>query len=144
MGERLNNGHRIFTLADELLTLRKQKDALEERLKEVNKQIEGADYQICELMTETKTQNFTRDGLTFYLTTRTRASALAEAKEDLYNVLKARGYGDLITETINSNSLSAFVKEQVDQNDERLPEWLDGLVSVFDKVTCAVRKAPAK
>ena len=144
MAEKLGYGNRIFTLADELVALRKQKNTLEERLTEVGKQINSVDYRLCELMTETKTQNFTRGGLQFILTNKTRASALADAKEDLFNALRARGYGDLITETLNANSLSSFVKEQIEQNDERLPYWLDGLVSVYDRVSCTVRKAPAK
>ena len=141
MGQQLE---RIFTLADELLRLRNQKEALEDQLTEIGKQINSVDYKLCELMTETKTRNFTRDGLQFIMTTKTRASALADAKEDLFVELRARGYGDIITETVNSNSLSAFVKEQIEQNDECIPDWLDGLVSVFDKVTCTVRKASAK
>lgn len=139
-----DKGHQIFTLADELLALRSQKEALEERVKEINKQIDSVDYRLGELMTENKMRNFTRNGMMFILTTKTRASAVTDAKDDLYTELKARGYGDLVYETINANSLSAFVKEQIEQNDERLPDWLNGLVYVFDKVTVGVRKAAAK
>ena len=39
------------------------------------------------------------------------------------------------------NSLSAFVKEQMADNDDVLPEWLDGKVNVFDKVTVSLRKS---
>lgn len=44
-------------------------------------------------------------------------------------------------ETVNANSLSAFVKEQVAENGDMLPDWLDGLVNVFEKTTVGVRKA---
>ena len=37
--------------------------------------------------------------------------------------------------------LSAFVKEQIAENGDALPEWLDGLVSVFEKTSVGVRKA---
>jgi putative two-component system response regulator len=37
-------------------------------------------------------------------------------------------------------SLSAFVKEQMEEQDA-LPDWLDGLVHVFEKTTVSVRKA---
>ena len=49
--------------------------------------------------------------------------------------------GDMITETVNANSLSSFVKEQIAENCDALPDWLDGLVSVFEKTTVGVRKA---
>ena len=55
--------------------------------------------------------------------------------------LRAEGYGGLIYETVNANSLSAFVKEQMAENDDTLPDWLNGLVNVFEKTTVGVRKA---
>jgi len=134
----------MFTLADELTTLRQEKDTLEQSLKEVNANISKIDFLLCETMTENKTQNFTRDGLIFCMTTKTYASALADEKDNLYTALKTQGYGDLVTETVYANSLSSFVKEQIEQNDDRLPEWLNGLVSVFEKVTVGVRKATKK
>ena len=136
--------NKLFALADALTSLRQERDDLEQRLSEVNAKINQVDYKLCEFMTENKTQNFTRDGKQFYLTNKTRASALSEFKEDLYAALREHGYGDLITETVNGNSFNAFVTEQIDQNDDQLPKWLDGLVSVFEKTTVVVRKATNK
>ena len=132
----------MFELADRLKALRDQKDALEAELKQVNMDIDNADWYLANHMAETETQNFTRAGVMFCLTTKTRASALAGQKEALYGALRAQGYGDLVYETVNANSLSAFVKEQTEANDDTLPEWLNGLISVFDKTTVGVRKAP--
>ena len=133
---------KMFELADKLKALRDQKDALEAELKQVNMDIDNADWYLANHMTETETQNFTRAGVIFCLTTKTRASALAGQKEALYEALRSQGYGDLVYETVNANSLSAFVKEQIEANDDALPSWLDGLISVFDKTTVGVRKAP--
>ena len=134
--------NRLFELADELKALRDRKDALETALKQVNMDIDNTDWHLSTLMAETETQNFTRAGTMFCLTTKTRASALAGQKEALYGALRAKGFGDLVYETVNANSLSAFVKEQTEANDDTLPEWLNGLISVFDKTTVGVRKAP--
>ena len=138
------NEDKMLALSDELRDLRQQKESLEQSLSEVNSNINSVDFKLCEIMTENKTQNFTRNGMMFCLTTKTRASATADAKDMLYAALKTQGYGDLVSETVNANSLSSFVKEQIEQNDERLPEWLDGLVTVFEKVTVGVRKATKK
>ena len=46
----------------------------------------------------------------------------------------------MITETVNANSLSSFVKEQIAENGDELPGWLRGLVNVFEKTTVGVRK----
>ncbi len=134
---------RLFELADTLKALRDRKDALEAELKQVNMDIDNTDWHLANLMAETETQNFTRSGTMFCLTTKTRASAEAGRKVELFAALRAQGYGDLIYETVNANSLSAFVKEQMEEHDA-LPDWLDGLVSVFEKTTVRVRKAGSR
>ena len=59
----------------------------------------------------------------------------------MFKALRSEGYGSLITENVNANSLSAFVKEQMADNDDILPDWLEGKVNVFDKVTVGLRKS---
>ena len=132
---------RLFEWADKLKALRDRKDELEAELKQVNMDIDNADWHLSNLMAETETQNFTRAGTMFCLTTKTRASARAGQKDELFAALRDEGYGDMITETVNANSLSSFVKEQIAENGDALPDWLDGLVSVFEKTTVGVRKA---
>ena len=131
----------MFELADELKRLRDLKADLEAQVKDVNAQIDETDYRLSELMAETETQNFTRAGTMFCLTTKTRASAVADNKDALYTALREQGYGDLVYETVNANSLSSFVKERMEENGDALPAWLMGLVNVFDKTTVGVRKS---
>jgi hypothetical protein len=90
-------------------------------------------------MAETETQNFTRAGTRFYLTLTTRASAMAGNKAALHGALRDAGFGDLIYETVNANSLSAFVKEQIRANGDKLPDWLTSVVNVFEKASVGVR-----
>ena len=135
------DSEKMFDLADKLRSLREQKQETDQLLKDINEQIDNVDYQLSELMAESETQNFTRSGTMFYLTTKTRASAVAGSKEELHTALKTQGFGDLIYETVNANSLSSFVKEQIEENEDELPEWLVGLVNVFDKTSVGVRKA---
>ena len=135
------DNEKMFELAEKLKSLRDEKSEAEAQLKEINAQIDETDYRLSELMAETETQNFTRSGTMFCLTTKTRASAVAGSKEELYTALREQGYGDLVYETVNANSLSSFVIEQIGENEDVLPEWLDGLVNVFEKTTVGVRKA---
>jgi len=135
---------KMFELADELKSLRDFKVDLERQVKDVTARIEDTDFRLSELMAETETQNFTRAGTMFCLTTKTRASATAGVKDELFQALKVNGFGDLVYETVNVNSLSSFVKEQIEGNDDTLPDWLEGLVNVFDKTTVSVRKATRK
>jgi len=69
----------------------------------------------------------------------TKQFAEQELKE--INAEKAEGFGELVQETVNSNSLSAFVKEQITENGDVLPDWLNGLVNIYEKTTVGVRKA---
>lgn len=135
------DSEKMFELADTLRSLREEKSETELRLKEINAAIDEADYRLSELMAETETQNFTRAGMMFCLTSKTRASATAGRKEELFSALRSAGFGDLVYETVNANSLSAFVKEQIAENGDALPAWLDGLVNVFEKTSVSLRKA---
>ena len=135
------DSEKMFELADKLKNLREQKADTEALLKEINEQIDETDYRLSEIMAETETQNFTRSGTMFCLTTKTRASAVAGHKERLYSALRQQGFGELVYETVNANSLSSFVKEQIEENGDALPDWLIGLVNVYDKTTVGVRKA---
>ena len=131
----------MFELADRLKFLKERKSALAEETKKNNAEIEQAESQLSQLMANTETQSFQRAGTLFYLCTKLYASAVKENKAELYEALKNEGYGSLITETVNANSLSAFVKEQMADNDDILPDWLEGKVNVFDKVTVGIRKS---
>ena len=131
----------LFALADQLRELKETKKFAEQELKEITEEIERVDAALAERMISTETQNFTRNGTMFCLTNATRASAAAGRKDELFAALREAGYGDLVYETVNANSLSAFVKEQTAENEDVLPQWLDGLVNVFEKTTVGVRKA---
>ena len=131
----------LFALADELRELKETKKRLEDELKAVGSDIDRVDADLAKRMIDAETQNFTRNGTMFCLTNTTRASATAGRKDELFEALRAAGYGDLVYETVNANSLSAFVKEQTTENRDALPEWLTGLVTVFEKTTVGVRKA---
>lgn len=130
----------MYELAEHLKQLREEKKNAEQRLKEMNAEIEQADYQLSMQMAETETQNFTRAGTMFSLTTKIRASAVAGRREELYAALKENGYGDLVYETVNANSLSAFVKEQIAENQDTVPEWLSGLVHIYEQTSVSVRQ----
>ena len=131
----------LFALADELRALKEAKKYAEQELKEITEEIDRVDAMLAERMIASETQNFTRNGTMFCLMNATRASATAGRKDELFEALRSAGYGDLVYETVNANSLSAFVKEQTTENGDSLPKWLDGLVTVFEKTTVGVRKA---
>lgn len=131
----------MFALAERLKELKDAKSASEKKTKEINAELDDVEQQLVKMMVDTETQNFTRGGTMFSLTSKTRASAVAECKDKLYRALKRKGHGDLVYETVNAKSLSAFVNEQLAENGEELPKWLTGLVNVYPQNKVSVRKA---
>lgn len=134
----------MYELAEQLKTLRDEKKETEQRVKDINAALNDVEYRLATMMADTEMQNFIRAGTMFSLTHKTRASAAVDRKDELYAALKSEGYGDLVYETVNANSLSAFVNEQIAENDEALPEWLEGLVNVYEQIKVSIRKATHK
>jgi len=130
----------IFTLADELAELKDRKKALDDELKAVNARIAEVEEELSNRMLEEEIQSFQRSGKTFYVTTKVFANAVPERKNDLFVWLKEHGFGDMITETVNANTLSAWVREQLEES-ESLPEGLEELVNVYEKTSVGIRKA---
>lgn len=131
----------MFALAERLKALRGSKKDTEAQIKAINEDIEITESQLAAIMLDTETQNFTRNGTMFCLTSTIRASAVAGRKDELFTALKTKGYGTLVTETVNANSLAAFVREQMAENTNELPQWLEGLVNPYEKTGVSVRRS---
>ncbi len=130
----------IFEMADKLKVAKDHKKELDAQVKEVNTEIESLDLALSDAMAEAELDRFSRNGSTFYLNTRLFASPAAGRKDDLMQVLKDQGYGSIVVETVNANTLASFVKEQMAANEDVIPEWLSDVVSTFEKVSVGVRK----
>lgn len=130
----------IFELADQLKVAKEQKKELDAQVKELGAEIDRLDLALSDAMAEAECERFSRNGSTFYLNTRLYASPVAGKKEELFAALKENGYGSIVTETVNANTLSSFVKEQMAENDEEVPAWLAEKISTFEKVSVGIRK----
>ena len=58
----------------------------------------------------------------------------------MFAALKSNGFGEIVTETVNANTLASFVKEQRELNNDEIPEWISAVVSSFEKVSVGIRK----
>lgn len=83
---------------------------------------------------------FHYSGSTFYINTRLFASPQAGRRDQLIQALKGAGFGDIVTETVNANTLASFVKEQMALNGDVIPGWLDAVVNTHEKVSVGIRK----
>ena len=134
----LNN--KLLELSDKLRDLKAGKAELDTQMKSVNAEIEDVTMEMIEIMTTDEVDNFSRNGMNFSLVTSEYPSPEPERKGELWEAMKANGFEDLFT--INSQTLSATVKELMANNDGLLPEFLVGLIKIAEKHT--IRKAKKK
>ncbi len=137
----------LFLLADQLHSLRVEKDEYTALLKAVNADIDTVEGELREAMTQAECPSFTRGDKMFSLTITTRWFAEADNKEALYAALRKNGYDHLFT--VNAKTLGAFVRELVrdtedDNGETHVPDWLAGLVKSFDDVGVTMRTAAKK
>ena len=131
----------IFEMADRLKSLKKQKKDLEDSVKAIGSEIEELDRQLSDAMAETQLDSFSRNGSTFYLYSRLYASPSTGRKDAMMQALKQNGYGSLVVESVNSKTLSSFVREQKEANQGNIPSWLSDTVSTYEKISVGIRKS---
>ena len=131
----------IFEMADRLKSLKKQKRDLEDSVKALGSEIEELDRQLSDAMTEAELDSFSRNGSTFYLHSRLYASPSTGRKDAMMQALKQNGYGSLVVESVNSNTLSSFVREQMEANEGNIPSWLGDTISTYEKISVGIRKS---
>lgn len=130
---------RMLELADKLKELRDLKAEQEAELKSTNGDIADVESELIAIMTAEECGGFKRNGVTFSLVVREFPSAIPECKEELYDTMKAHGFEHLFT--INTQTLQATVKELKANNENMLPEWLDGLIQIAEKTAIRVAKS---
>ena len=108
---------------------------------EMAAEITELDLHLSDAMTEAELDRFSRNGSTFYLKSRLFASPAAGRKDEMMQALKENGYGSLVTETVNANTLASFIKEQREITGEEVPTWLSETVSTYEKVSVGIRKS---
>ena len=131
----------IFEMADRLKTLQEQKKDLEAQTKALGAVIAELDEQLSDAMTEAELDRFSRNGSTFYLKSRLFASPASGRKDEMMQALKENGYGSLVVETVNANTLASFIKERREATGEDVPAWLGDTVSTYEKVSVGIRKS---
>lgn len=129
----------MFELADLLKGAKDRKKELESLTKTNNAEIEQLETLLAEQMINEETPRFTRNGKTFYLTDKFFANAVPERKTELYQWMKDHGYEHMVQETVHAQTLKAFAKELLSEEDT-LPDGLDQLINTYSKPVAGMRK----
>lgn len=130
---------KLLALSDRLKELKDRKSSLEKDLKDTNAEIDGVMVEMIELMTTDELESFNRNGTTFSMVTSVYPAPEPERKKELWDVMKANGFEDLFS--INSQTLTATLKELISENEGVIPEWLNGLIKITEKNQIRVTKS---
>ena len=130
---------RMLHTADTLKALRDKTNELQAQLKEVQAQIDDTEAALIEMMTTEECSGFDRSGSRFSLVIKEYPGAVPEEKDELYAQMRLHGFDHLFT--INTQTLSATVKELKSNNDDVLPEWLEGLIRIYEQPSIRVTKS---
>lgn len=131
----------LIELASQLRTLKEKEAHLKDELSNTRIQIKNIKKDLVNQMINYEVQNFKHNGNIFYLTTNIYVRDVASRREELYSTLRDNGYGSLIKETVHPQTLKAFVKELMAENGDEVPEWLNGLVTVYEEQEARMKKA---
>jgi len=127
-----------FELAEFLRELRDEKKALEEKVKGLNAEIDSIQAELIQDLIDNESTGFNHKGFNYSLVIKEYPSAEPERKDELYAVMREYGFESLFT--INSQTLSATIKDLKTDNGDELPEWLTGLIKIAEKSTIQIRK----
>ena len=133
------NEKSMLAAADTLKALREEKADLQAKLKTVQEGIDTVEAELIQLMTDEECTGFDRDGTRFSLVIKEYPGAVPEEKEELYRRMRSHGFDHLFT--INTQTLSATVKELKANNDDTLPDWLEGVIHIFEQPSIRVSKS---
>ena len=128
-------------LAKKFGSLVSRKRDIEDELRAVKSEIASLDKLLLEEMRNNQMERLHIADCTLYI----HKMLIAKPKEgrgraDVVEKLRLCGLGDLVSENYNSNTLSAWVREQL-ANGEQLPELLSSVVDTTELVSVRGRRA---
>ena len=126
-----------------------KKDQLAQDTKDNNAAIEKLKAEIAEMMIDEDIPSQGYGDYVYSLQDKIKYSKRGEAELqekglDFFEVLREQGFGDIIKETVNANTLQSTMKAVADENDGELPPELDEIVSSYEMTDISRRKSTNK
>ena len=114
----------------EFVSLTGRKRDLEAELRQVQDRLNELEPGLVDMLVEEGIQRTTVDGYTAYLQEDVWASPLDGNIAGLCAALKVAGFGDMVAETVNRQTLSAWVRERR-KDGEPLPPAVEPVISII-------------
>lgn len=126
---------------DEFKALLDEKDELKTKTTENNRAVEICKKELSDMMLAEETTKVVRSGFSYNLQDKTRYSKKAGCDEDLFNLLRENGLGDLIKETVNAQSLQGAMSNLAEESGGELPEAFADVINVYQYLDISKRRA---
>lgn len=130
----------LLEKVDELKALLDEKDALKAKTTENNKAVEVCKKDLADMMLAEETTKVTRAGFSYSLQEKTRYSKKAGHDEELFELLRENGLGDIIKETVNAQTLQGAMSNLAAENGDELPEEFAEVINVYEYLDIQKRK----
>lgn len=126
-----------------------KKEQLAQDTKDNNTAIEKLKAEIAETMIDEDIPSQGYGDYVYSLQDKIKYSKRGEAELqekglDFFEVLREQGFGYIIKETVNANTLQSTMKAVADENDGELPPELDEIVSSYEMTDISRRKSTNK
>lgn len=125
----------------EFCELKRRKEELDEQLKSVNSLMRAVEAQLLDMFAEAGVPKIsTKEYGTLYVQRQLWAGPKEGNKAALVEFLKSYQPA-LVSENVNSQTLSAFVRDITDNGEKELPQGLGAVVEVKEQYSMRLRKA---
>ncbi|MDO4564822.1 MAG: hypothetical protein Q4C04_04340 [Clostridia bacterium] len=131
----------ILAAIDRYQELLIRKDELEAETKDNNAKIKEARDKLAEMMIDEETPKIVRSGYSFSLTEKTKFSKRSGADDELFELLRADGLGDIIKPTVAAATLQAALSDLAEKAGGTLPGDYEPLISIYSYFDVNRRRA---
>lgn len=118
----------ITELIDKYKALLDRKEELADETKRNNAEVTECRDQLAQAMLEAEVDQVGRHGVDWRLKPTTKYSKKAGKDDELFELLREHGLGDLIKETVNAQTLQGAMSELAAENDDELPEEFSDVI----------------
>lgn len=129
----------ILEHVDRYQQLLEERDRLKAETEENNKLLQAEKEALSQVMIEEEVPKISRGGFSFILQSKTKYSKKAGCDQQLFEVLRDEGLGDIIRETVNAQTLQGTISSLVEERGELPPEF-EEFISVYDHYDVMRRK----
>jgi hypothetical protein len=136
----VEEGSGLSVLVDAFQAARDEADRAEAEAKAAKKRLTEAKALLADAMIEDETDSIGRNGKRYTLAPKTKYSKKAGMEEVLFERLIDEGLGDLITETVNANTLNACMNRMAEENGGVLPGMWQEVLNTYEYTDISVRR----